>query len=284
MITKTERAPGITVVTLANAAATAAISLYGGHMLSYRPAGKEDVLFMGDKVIFEIGKPIRGGIPVCWPWFGPHESDKTLPAHGFVRTMNWKIVEEEDGDSHSVLTLECSATPESRALWPHEFKVTIAFFVGKTLSIALTTENTGDEPFDITDALHAYFRVGDISKTTVTGFDGSDFVDRTVQPRVKGTQTGDITIAKETDSVYLRQAACTILDGLTGREITLNPQLFPDTVVWNPWSERSKAIADLGDEEYKNMICVEAGSVLENKITVEPGTSVLQCLQILPEV
>jgi D-hexose-6-phosphate mutarotase len=282
MITKKERAPGITVVTLANAAATAEISLYGGHILSYRPAGKDDILFMSDKAVFETGKPIRGGIPVCWPWFGPHAADKTLPAHGFVRTMNWKIVGEEDGESHSGLTLECTATAETKALWPHEFKVTIAFFVGKTLSIALTTENTGDEPFDFTDALHTYFRVGDIAKTTVVGFDGSEYVDRTVQPRVKGMQTGDITIAKETDSVYLRQAACVIEDKSTGREITINPQLFPDAVVWNPWADRAKAIADLGDDEYKNMICVEAGSVLENTITVDPGTSVLQCLQIIP--
>jgi glucose-6-phosphate 1-epimerase len=183
MITKKERAPGITVVTLANAAATAEISLYGGHILSYRPAGKDDILFMSDKAVFETGKPIRGGIPVCWPWFGPHAADKTLPAHGFVRTMNWKIVGEEDGESHSGLTLECTATAETKALWPHEFKVTIAFFVGKTLSIALTTENTGDEPFDFTDALHTYFRVGDIAKTTVVGFDGSEYVDRTVQDR-----------------------------------------------------------------------------------------------------
>lgn len=280
MITFTTHASGLALVSVRNKAASAEISTYGGHVLSYTPEGGENLLFLSKESYFTPGKPIRGGIPVCWPWFGPHKTDTTLPQHGFVRISQWRLVQtEETGDSTTV-TLECVSTPETRALWPHDFRLTLAITVGRTLNLVLTTTNTGTTPFVITDALHTYFSIGDISRVSVKGLDGFKYLDR--DGGAHKYQAGDITISGETDRVYFSGDRCVIADPVKERTISVEKTGFPDTVVWNPWAERAKAITDLGNDEYRAMICAEAGSVLDNAISVAAGVSVSQKMSLIP--
>ena len=148
------------------------VALYGAHVLSYRPTGHSPVLWMAkDFMATPPGKAIRGGIPVCWPWFGAHPEGAGA-AHGFARTSRWNLL-RTDYDSYSTaLTLVLEDTPETRALWPHRFHLELSVRVGANLKVTLAAENTGAEPFTMTEALHAYFRVKDIREAKVSGLDG----------------------------------------------------------------------------------------------------------------
>ena len=281
MITFDTTDSGFSLLKIKNSAARATISPYGGQVLSFIPEGGDDLLFLSRESFFTVGKAIRGGIPVCWPWFGPHPRDTTLPAHGFVRTMPWSLAQtEETADSTNVI-LECVSTPETRAVWPHDFRLAISVSIGKTLRITLTTTNTGGTPFAITDALHTYFRIGDIARASVIGLEGTTYLDRVGTEATK-EQGGAVTVSGETDRVYYSAASCAVVNGTNGKAVTVEKVGFPDTVVWNPWIDRAKAMADFGDDEYRTMICAEAGSVRGNVINVAPGVSVTQRMAIVP--
>jgi glucose-6-phosphate 1-epimerase len=272
---------GFSLLKIKNAAARATISPYGGQILSFIPEDGDDLLFLSRESFFSAGKAIRGGIPVCWPWFGPHPRDAALPQHGFVRTMPWRLAQtEETADSTNVI-LECVSTSETRALWPHDFRLAISFSVGKTLKITLTTTNTGGTPFAITDALHTYFRIGDISLATVIGLEGATYLDR-VGPEATKEQEGAVSVSGETDRVYYSATPCSVVDESAKKRVTVEKVGFPDTIVWNPWIDRAKSMADFGDDEYKTMLCAEAGSVRGNAINVAPGVSVTQRMALVP--
>lgn len=280
MITRTTLSPGITVLTLENASATAKVSLYGGHVLSYVPKGQKDVLFVSEKSLFEPGKPIRGGIPVCWPWFGP-SADKTLPIHGFARLAQWNLVSSEEKEDRTTIVLECLPTDATRVLWPHDFRLLLSVTAGKSLELALTTENAGKETIRVSDALHTYFSIADARKVSVAGFDGARYIDR-VGERTERDQAGEVTIVAETDRVYLGGKDCSVIDAVTGRSVAVRKDGFTDTVIWNPWIEKAKAMPDFADDEYLRMICAEAGSVLGNAFDVAPGASVTQRMTLVP--
>jgi glucose-6-phosphate 1-epimerase len=279
MITHSQRTADIVVLELKNGLASATISVYGGHVLSYVPAGGKDALFVSEKSLFEPGKAIRGGIPVCWPWFGPHPTDASLPLHGFIRTLQWCVSDERDSSDSSEVTLECRSTDATKKLWPHDFRVTLAVSVGARLSLALTTHNEGSAAFDVADAFHAYFCVGDIARVAVHGLANASYDDRLGEPRVR-TQEGDVTISGETNRIYRSATTCDIFDQSLGRTIAVGKESFPETVVWNPWIERARAMADFGDDEYRSMLCVEAASVGANAFTVEPGATITQRMTV----
>jgi glucose-6-phosphate 1-epimerase len=279
MITFNEKWPGITLATITNKAASAEISLYGGHILSYKPAKKAEVLFMSEKSAYEPGKPIRGGIPVCFPWFGPNAAVPTEPPHGFARTSQWNLVSVDEKPKSTTVIIELASSEATLAKWPHEFKVTLEITVGASLEITMTTSNPGKDPIVVTNALHTYYAISDIGKVSVLGLDKLNYIDR-VGPATMRTQEGDVTITAETDRVYLTAGDVTIADAGTGRKIALSRTGNPDTVVWNCWEEKSKAIGDIGEGNYRKYICVEAGSVLDHKISVAPDTSVSQSMTI----
>lgn len=279
MISFSEKWPGITVATVTNKAATAEISLYGGHVLSYKPAKKEEVLFLSKKSAFEVGKPIRGGIPVCFPWFGPNAADPTNPPHGFARISQWSLVSIEEKPKATTVIIELVSSKETLTKWPYEFKLTLEITVGATLDITMITSNPGKDPIVVTTALHTYYSISDIRMVSVSGLDNVNYIDR-VGPATIRSQLGDVTISGETDRVYLTSDDVTINDNVNGRKIIISKTSNPDTVVWNCWEEKSKSIGDIGDEVYKKYLCVEAGSVLDNKLTIAPDTSVTQSMSI----
>lgn len=279
MITHQRRNADVEIIELKNARASAAVSVYGGHVLSYVPAGGTDALFVSEQSLFESGKAIRGGIPVCWPWFGPHPTDPSLPLHGFVRTLQWAVADERDSADSSEVTLECRSTDATKKIWPHDFRVTLTVSVGTRLVLTLETHNLGNEPFAVADAFHTYFRIGDVTRVAVSGLAGSSYDDRVGEPCVR-QQAGDVTIEGETNRIYHSATACDIVDPSLGRSITVSKEAFPETVVWNPWIERAKAMTDFMDDEYRTMICVEAASVGADSFTVKPGATVSQRMTV----
>jgi len=265
---------GFTYIEINNARAHATISTYAGQVLSYRPKNQQhDLLFVSDNAMYEDGKAIKGGIPVCWPWFGPDPDGLGRPAHGFVRNRQWEMIASEslaDGSTRVVLGLADS--DETRRIWPHAFRLGIEISVGESLRVALVTHNTGDTTFSISQALHTYFLVGDISRTRVLGLDGGEYLDK-MEGYARKTQSGPVTIDREVDRIYTGvSGALTIDDESFGRRIHIKSGGCSTAVVWNPWIETAAAMGDLGDEDYKKMLCVESANAGPESVEIPAGS------------
>jgi len=263
---------GSPVVSVRNAHAAAAIALQGADVTGFQPHGQEPVLFLSRHAVYASGKAIRGGIPICWPWFGPHPTDPTKPDHGFARTRPWSVLATmamPDGAARVRLGLTDDA--ETRALWPYAFALELVVTVGATLEVTLVARNTGHEPFVCGGALHSYFHVGDVTAITIQGLEGTAYVDKVAGDRPK-VQQGPVTIAGETDRVYTgTTASCTIVDPTLGRRVTVAKEGSRSTVVWNPWRDKARRLADFGDDEYTEMVCVEVANAGADTVTVPPG-------------
>lgn len=253
----------------------AVVCLYGAHVLSYVPAGEKDVLWNTSKAVFESGKPIRGGIPVCWPWFGPHATDSQKPMHGFARLLMWEVIDTSLTElNERVIKLKLTDSQESRALWPYAFEAVFTVTLGKTLKVELSVTNTSDEVFSYTDALHTYFSVADVSQISILGLKGASYYDGTDKMALKVQDETFLKIEKEENRRYLNTAAdCIIDDPLMKRHIKVTKENSNTTVVWNPWIETSKTIGDMNDDDYKTMVCVEAVNAFNEVVTVRPGES-----------
>jgi glucose-6-phosphate 1-epimerase len=261
------------IAKIRNDNATAEISLYGGHVLSYKPHSEtEDVIFVSDLATCANGKAIRGGIPICWPWFGADPDGLGRPNHGFVRNRLWQAIATEAIDSGTTkLTLGLSDTDDTRAIWPHRFDLAIAITVGDALTVELITRNTGNTPFHLTQALHTYFIVGDINRVRVRGLEGKYYLDK-VDGDARKFQSEAIAIAGEVDRIYLDvPAVLTIDDPALDRRIHTTSSGNTTAVVWNPWIDKAAAMGDLGNAEYKTMICVETTNAASDVIEVAPG-------------
>ncbi|HAI10684.1 MAG TPA: D-hexose-6-phosphate mutarotase [Phycisphaerales bacterium] len=252
--------------------ATATVYLHGAHLTHWQPTGEEPVLFMNSASWFEDGKPIRGGVPICFPWFGPHLVDENMPAHGIVRVKAWDVESiAQDNAGNIVITLATESNDETYELWPFEFKTRFVITVGKTLSMSLQTQNTDDKELKITEALHSYFSVSDIHNVQVVGLEGRPYLDK-----VAGVDThapdGPLHFTGEFDSVFCdTQATCMIIDEAKNREISIAKQGSDATVVWNPWINKSKALPDMADNEWPQMLCVETVNAGHNIVTIKPG-------------
>lgn len=268
-----EQAPGVILAQISNSYATASVSLYAGQVLTFQPAGAAPVLWLSDSAFYAPGKAIRGGIPVCWPWFGPHASDSSKPAHGFVRTSQWDVVgssQLEDGQTE--LTLQIVDSEATRALWPHAFELTLNVTVGEHLDVSLTTRNTGKEAFEISEALHTYFNVGDIRQIGVLGLEETAFLDKVDGGKEK-TQSGPVQFAGETDNVYLNTLGSNaITDPVLERSIILGKVGSHTTVVWNPWVDKCAKMADTPADGWQHFVCVEAANAFPG-LRVEAGES-----------
>ena len=264
---------GFTYIEINNSKAHATISTYSGQVLSYRPKGQQhDLLFVSDKAYYEDGKAIKGGIPVCWPWFGPDPDDQGRPAHGFVRNRQWGVTASEslaDGSTRVVLSLV--DTDETRGIWPHPFKLDIEITVGDSLTVALVTHNTGDGSITVSQALHSYFQVGDISKVRVLGLEGTDYLDK-VDGAARKTQAGPVTIEGEVDRIYTGVTGTQVIDDESlGRKIHITSRGCSTAVVWNPWSKIAASMGDLGDDDYRKMICVETANAGPETVEIAAG-------------
>lgn len=261
--------PGLPVANIHTPQAFASVALQGAQVLSWQPAGQQPVIWVSKAAVFEAGKPVRGGVPVCWPWFGAKPGQAM---HGFVRTRMWQVRGAAlDAHGQVVLRLGTHDDAATRAVWDHAFDLELVVTVGTTLSMALVTRNTGDAPMTITQALHTYFGTADITQTTVQGLDGGSYLDK-VQNFAVCQQSGDVQFTGETDRIYTDTTAdCLIKDGAGGRTIRIAKQGSASTVVWNPWSEKEKTMADMAAGEYQQMLCVETCNAGPDVLTLAAG-------------
>lgn len=262
---------GLPKVQVDTPAACADIYLHGGQLTSWRPAGFEEVIFLSEHSRWEEGKAIRGGIPVCFPWFRAKADDPKAPAHGFVRTKAWRLqAVTQQGDSIAV-SLSTETDDESRKWWPHECRAVLTIRVGAELRLDLSVTNTGSDSFSFEEALHTYNHVGDVGSIRIAGLDGVAFLDNRDGNNRK-LQSGEIELTGATDNAYLdTEGEVEIVDPILQRRIRLEKRNSLTTVVWNPWREDAVKLADLGDDEWKQFACVEASNILSSPVTLEPG-------------
>ena len=272
VVSFSEQPNGFVLANVSNRYASATIAMQGAHLVSFQPAGEEPLIWRSPEAKMAEGKSIRGGVPVCWPWFGPHESDKKLPAHGFARTVPWRLNQVHAmANGETRLEFELIQTQTTRRQWPHPCAVRNIITVGKTLKHELVTTNHGSEPMVIGEALHTYFRVGDLRKVTVHGLQGRDYLDK-VNDFARVSQNGGINFSEEVDRIYLdTPAQCEIRDPAMKRRIVIRSSGSHSTVVWTPWKEKGAQMGDLGPDGYLNMVCVETANAAEDTVSIGPG-------------
>jgi D-hexose-6-phosphate mutarotase len=266
---------GLIAVDISNPHATASICLQGGQLLSWQPSSAaEPVIWLSTAATFAPKAPIRGGIPICWPWFSAHSSEVSFPTHGFARTQPWQVKGTRSLDNGSTeLSLTLPITTAMQAMWPHQAQLDMLINVGETLKIALITRNLGASDFSITEALHTYFSVSDVAQVQVEGLDGIHFHDKAAG-WTEGDQAGAIPFAVEVDRVYVNTPErCTIVDPAFNRRIHIAKLGSQSTIVWNPWAARAAQMGDLGDDGWKHFVCVESANARENAVTVTAGKS-----------
>ena len=265
---------GPTLAEIDNALGSASIALEGGQILTWAPKGQEAVVWLSPQAKYVPGKSLRGGVPVCWPWFGPHATESGFPAHGFARNKPWEVVSSEQlADGATRLTLKLQQDAETAGWWPHHAELTLTVTVGAALRIELATRNLGDQPITLSEALHTYFHVSDIAGVSVSGLEGCAFLDK-VDGGARKTQDGAVTIAGEVDRVYFGTTATTVIhDPGLKRRIRIAKSGSGSTVVWNPWAEKGAKFGDMGDDGYRRMLCVETANALDDVVTVAAGGS-----------
>ncbi|MFO6492440.1 D-hexose-6-phosphate mutarotase [Hafnia alvei] len=229
----------------------AAVTLQGAHLLTWQPSGEKPVLWLSSETAFKNGVAIRGGIPICWPWFGPAGQ----PAHGFARNLPWTLTAHDEDESGVILTFTLEQSAESKKHWPHDFCLIARFKLGEVCEMEL--ESHGE--YEYTAALHTYFNIGDITQIDVSGL-GSPYIDK-VNPGT-GEQQGNLTFATRTDRIYTKPEPFSVItDKALQRVIEVHHHNNTDVVAWNPWSELSVSMADMPNDGYKTMVCVETAHV-----------------------
>jgi len=252
---------------------------HGAHVWAWRPEVGEPVLWMSSKSRFADDAPIRGGVPVCFPWFGGGRSGAMAPPHGFARLADWTrvaVADTTERDGHLVVDYRLdSAMVGPQPNFPHPFAAALRVdFARDYVQIDLEVKNTGAAPFDFEEALHSYLAVGDARRVRVEGLDGAAYLDKAPgAPSLHCVQRGAIEIAGETDRVYISSGAVEVVDPALGRRIVVTKGGSAQTVVWNPWIAKSQAMADFGDDEWTGMICIEAANALDHAVRVAPGAS-----------
>jgi glucose-6-phosphate 1-epimerase len=259
------------VAVLNAAGGSAIVALQGAQVLSWQPAGTSEVLWRSPTALLGTGKAVRGGVPVCWPWFGAHASDSKKPAHGFVRAAPWPVAASEADDQSARIAFTFDATAIDPALWPHKALARLEVWLAETLTITLSTHNCGDMPFMLGEALHTYLAVSDIANVETSGLEGRSYIDQLV-PGSRPLQSGPITISAETDHIYLATpGTVTVRDSGLKREIAISKSGSRSTVVWNPGQDKAARLGDLGPEGYRKMLCVETANAADDCVELAPN-------------
>lgn len=260
---------GFEYLEITNTSARAKIALQGAHLFHYQRVDRQPLLWLSETSFLEAGKAIRGGVPICWPWFGKHTTDRSLPQHGFARNSVWKLlgVTETNADSSEV-KLQLKSSVESIKIWPYRFELLLRITIAQTLTVALTTTNCDQHPFEISSALHSYFSVADIKDVVVEGLDNAPYFDALTQENK--TQKGNVYISEEVDRVYQKvNNPLTLHD--RKRTVQISAEGSASTVVWNPWQEKCARMNDMQEDGYKTMLCVETANAMDDERTIPPG-------------
>lgn len=269
MIEHKEDKNGFKYIEITNTHASAKIALQGAHVFAYKAKNKPALLWLSSETYLAEGKAIRGGIPVCFPWFGKHRDDVTLPQHGFARTSMWKLVHEDEKEDGTIqVKLQLTQSPNSLKLWPYCFEVNLEVLIGERLSLTLYITNTDKQSFDITTALHTYLNVSNIQNIQVKGLEGAKYYD--VLTQSTETQKDALTINAEIDRVYQTNGQnITLYDGTSITDIVSTSA--HSLVVWNPWKEKAHTMPDMMNEGYQTMVCLETANAREDMRVIKVG-------------
>ncbi len=242
---------------------TCMIALHGAHVLSFIPNGGKDLLWLSSKAQYQNDKAIRGGIPLCLPWFG---SD-TSPSHGFARISEWEVVAsglDEEGSPYICLQLQSDD-------WEYKFCAQLLVKVSDVLKLELTMQNLDEKAFKFTEALHSYFNISDVKNVSLIGLQGRNYIDQ-LDGNIEKTQHEAIEVDSEIDRIYQdTDDACTIEDKGYNRKISITKENSKSTVVWNPWIDKSASMVDFDEGGYKNMLCVESANIGDEAIELQSG-------------
>ena len=263
------------IIEVENTFATAKITTHGGCVLSFIPKSTpvtEDLLWVSPTAIYSGEKPIRGGIPICWPWFGAHPTEDDKPAHGFVRNAVWQLDDVATLASGTTeVTLSFKSTPVTWVIWPFNFHLELKIEVGEQLNLSLTTTNLSENEMILTEAFHTYFNIENANELNIVGLDNSRHLDKLTHA-AEELHTGDLVLNPPMDSVYLDQTADVMIEdkGLN-RQIKIAKQSSDSAVVWNPGPEIVKGFADIPDDQWPTFVCVEAGNIFDNAVKIPAG-------------
>lgn len=265
---------GLPRVVITAAHAEAHLYLHGAHITHFQTRDQKQLLFLSEKSHFASDKPIRGGVPICFPWFGPKAGDAAAPIHGFARLLSWDLIEIKQLPDQSVnVVLELNSSDRTRDHWPFDFRARYQVNVGRALELTLRVTNKSASPFTFEEALHTYFAIGEVRSARVEGLSGKRYIDKVDGAKEK-TQDGPIRFAGEIDRVYLDTVdPVTIHDPTSSRQITVHKAGSDATVAWNPWIDKAKAMADFGDEEWPRMICAETANAVKHAVNLSPGAT-----------
>lgn len=258
-----KHASGLVIGEIATPHCRGSFFLHGAHVASFRPRGQTmDVLFVSSEAVYAPGKAIRGGVPICFPWFSAHPSDPQAPMHGVVRTAEWKVRATERSGDAVVVTLEHFVKP---------FSMRYEMRFSNDLSLKFSVVNTAAQTKTCELALHTYLRLRDATSARVTGLESCRYLNQLTRVE-HPPQDGPIVFTSETDRIYFGDVdAITVSDPASGREISIRPSNSRSTVVWNPWIEKSSRLTDFGDTEYREMCCVETARITPDAFSIPAG-------------
>lgn len=243
----------VKIVRIIHDKATAAISLHGGQVISFQPKGEADLLWMSSNAIFDGKAALRGGIPICWPWFGR----VAAPAHGFARSQEWQLIEHRENEQGVIVTLGLSTTPASLAIWPYQFELRLHVEISDSLKVTLDITNTDQNTWMFSGALHTYLQVGDIHETQTFGA-GVEYID-SLQDNLVCRGDNALSLSGPIDRIYTQpNAQIQVQDSVLARSVTVENQGHNSAVLWNPWLQGAQAMADMNNDGYLHFLCVES--------------------------
>lgn len=271
----TKPANNLIFLAVTNEYADAQICLYGAHITGFRPHNSKEVLWMSPESSFEVGKPIRGGIPVCFPWFGPHKTDPEKPQHGFGRLMYWDVAEitTRPPGGETLIRLQLYSSDRTKSYWPYDFCAELTAVVGQRLEVNLKVTNLSAESFDYTCALHSYYHLSSIENIAITGLQGAKYHSQLELGEFIQESPAIVIRNAETRHYHNTEATCVIEDTVFKRKIRIAKSGSEITTVWNPWAATCALIGDLPDEGYLSFVCVEAVNAFDNIIMLSPHES-----------
>lgn len=243
----------------------AKLFLQGAQVISFIPKNKPELLWVSEKETYDAGTSFRGGAPLCWPWFGTHP-DSSYPAHGFARNHPWNITHSDIKEN--IVTIQMTLPEEfhNTKYWPHSCQLQVTFEFSNQLKISLTTTNLDTKPIEFTQAIHTYFNIGDIHQLEVEGLNNTSYIEFG-KPYTQDVLLESIT--KETDRIYQNTASSQYLHTSLGT-IEVHREHSKSCVLWNPWIEKSKRLQRFDDQDYKTMVCLEAGNILDDHVVLAP--------------
>ncbi len=270
------------MIELRNRHGSATLTTHGGTLLSYQPANGEEVIWLSETAIYDGSKPVRGGVPICWPWFGPYDpdtmgadpTDAAKKGHGVARYELWDVVGVRSVNNETTeVVLQLEPNDSIRQAWPLPFMLKLIVTLGEKLTLELVGENRGERDWMVSEAFHTYFRVANADGLTIEGLDNATYIDK-LRDGQRFTQRGPLQVSAPMDCVFVDHPHQVVLeDSGNQRRIVMEKNNSASTVVWNPGLEGARGFTDMPDDQYDHMVSVEAANALDNAYTLKAGES-----------